>query len=579
MQGYRDDGVVLRTQKLGEADRIITLLTRHHGRVRAVAKGDQADEVEVRRPARAVHARRRMVHNGRSLDVITQAEVIRAYGTPLASDYPKYTAGTAMLETAERFTPVEKEPAIRQFLLLIGGLRALGEAVDPGAPVPTATLPASPLSRLTGASPAATRRDPRMVLDAYFLRSLTFAGYAPALEECARCGATRRRARRRGRQRRQAPRGVRRPGGRHGLRRLPAAGFRVARAADGGADGRAAAGRLGRSDAERTQAPGRVQWPGGRVPAVAPGAFDPVVASCGACLSKSPRSREPRPVQPPYPHPSGIRPPEIPRELVPRHVAIVMDGDGRWAKERGLPRTEGHKVGESALMDVLMGAIELGVKYISAYAFSTENWRRHPDEVAFLMSFNRDVIHRRREELAAAGVRIRWAGRKPRLWRSVIRELEDAEQLSEENTVLTLQFCCNYGGRAEILDATAAIASDVAAGQAPPRQDRRGTVPPVPRRAGCSRRRPVGAFLGRAAAIQFPALAVGLCRACLSRHALARFRPAASLACLRNLRLKGSPIRRRDPELRRQSHNTSSVTVSSQRILGTMSSGCAGIVG
>jgi trans,polycis-polyprenyl diphosphate synthase len=185
-------------------------------------------------------------------------------------------------------------------------------------------------------------------------------------------------------------------------------------------------------------------------------------------LSKTPRSREPRPAQPPYPHPSGIRPPEIPRELVPRHVAIVMDGDGRWAKERGLPRTEGHKVGEAALMDVLMGAIEVGVKYISAYAFSTENWRRHPDEVAFLMSFNRDVIHRRREELAAAGVRIRWAGRRPRLWRSVIRELEDAEQLSDENAVLTLQFCCNYGGRAEILDATVAIARDVAAGKLRP---------------------------------------------------------------------------------------------------------------
>ena len=173
-------------------------------------------------------------------------------------------------------------------------------------------------------------------------------------------------------------------------------------------------------------------------------------------------------MQPPYPHPSGIRPPEIPRELVPRHVAIVMDGDGRWAKERGLPRTEGHKRGEASLMDVLMGGIELGIKYISAYAFSTENWRRHPDEVAFLMSFNRDVIHRRREELAAAGIRVRWAGRRPRLWRSVIRELEDAEQLSEENTVLTLQFCCNYGSRAEITDATAAIARDVAAGKLRP---------------------------------------------------------------------------------------------------------------
>ena len=131
MQGYRDDGVVLRTQKLGEADRIITLLTRHNGRVRAVARG-------VRRTKSRFGARLEpfthvdvMIYPGRSLDQITQAEVIRAYGTPLVSDYPKYTAGTAMLETAERFTPVEKEPAIRQFLLLIGGLRALGDAIDP----------------------------------------------------------------------------------------------------------------------------------------------------------------------------------------------------------------------------------------------------------------------------------------------------------------------------------------------------------------------------------------------------------------------------------------------------------------
>ncbi len=178
-------------------------------------------------------------------------------------------------------------------------------------------------------------------------------------------------------------------------------------------------------------------------------------------MSKS--SREPRPVQPPFPHPSGVRPPKLPAELVPRHVAIVMDGDGRWAKQRGLPRTEGHKVGEAALLDVLAGAIEIGVKYVSAYAFSTENWRRHPDEVRFLMGFNKDVIHRRREELAAMGVRIRWAGRRPRLWRSVIRELEDAEQLSVENTVLTLQFCCNYGGLAQIADAAAAIAREVVA--------------------------------------------------------------------------------------------------------------------
>jgi undecaprenyl diphosphate synthase len=179
-------------------------------------------------------------------------------------------------------------------------------------------------------------------------------------------------------------------------------------------------------------------------------------------------SREKRPVRPPSPHPSGVRPPAIPPDLVPRHVAIVMDGDGRWAKQRGLPRTEGHKVGEGSLLDVLQGAIELGIEYISAYAFSTENWRRHPDEVRFLMGFNRDVIHRRRDELSEMGVRIRWAGRRPKLWRSVIKELEDAERLSAENTVLTLQFCCNYGGRAEIADAMAAIAADVAAGKVRP---------------------------------------------------------------------------------------------------------------
>jgi trans,polycis-polyprenyl diphosphate synthase len=150
---------------------------------------------------------------------------------------------------------------------------------------------------------------------------------------------------------------------------------------------------------------------------------------------------------------------------VPKHVAIVMDGDGRWAKQRGLPRTEGHKVGESSLLDVLHGAIELGVKYVSAYAFSTENWVRSADEVRFLMGFNRDVIHRRRDELSAMGVRIVWAGRAKRLWRSVISELEQAEELSAENTVLTLQFCCNYGGRAEIADAAARIAVDVAAGK------------------------------------------------------------------------------------------------------------------
>lgn len=162
--------------------------------------------------------------------------------------------------------------------------------------------------------------------------------------------------------------------------------------------------------------------------------------------------------QPPTPHPSGARPPAIPPKLIPRHVAIVMDGNGRWAKQRNLPRTEGHARGEASLLDVIHGAIEIGVQYLSAYAFSTENWKRSPDEVRYLMGFNRDVIHRRRDELNALGVRIRWAGRYPKLWKSVIAELEEAERMSAGNDVLTLQFCVNYGGRAEIVDAAREVA-------------------------------------------------------------------------------------------------------------------------
>jgi undecaprenyl diphosphate synthase len=145
-------------------------------------------------------------------------------------------------------------------------------------------------------------------------------------------------------------------------------------------------------------------------------------------------------------------------DQVPRHIAIVMDGNGRWAKARDLPRTEGHRAGEAALFDVVEGAIELGVKYISAYAFSTENWKRSPEEVRFLMGFNRDVIRRRRDDMHAMGVRVRWAGRRRRLWKSVIDELETAEEMTRKNDVLTLTMCVNYGGRAEIADAAATIA-------------------------------------------------------------------------------------------------------------------------
>ncbi|MDN6240643.1 isoprenyl transferase [Corynebacterium variabile] len=162
--------------------------------------------------------------------------------------------------------------------------------------------------------------------------------------------------------------------------------------------------------------------------------------------------------------------PEIPAELIPRHIALVMDGNGRWATQQGLPRTEGHKRGEAVLMDMVDECLELGVDVLSAYAFSTENWRRSADEVRFLMGFNRDVLRRRRDELDAKGVRVRWAGRRPRLWRSVISELEKAEVQTKDNTRMTLVMCVNYGGRAELADAARAIAGDVAAGKLKPRE-------------------------------------------------------------------------------------------------------------
>ena len=167
-------------------------------------------------------------------------------------------------------------------------------------------------------------------------------------------------------------------------------------------------------------------------------------------------------------HPSGATPPEIPLDQVPKHVAIIMDGNGRWAQQRGLPRTAGHAEGESSLLDVVKGGIEVGVKAISAYAFSTENWSRSPEEVRFLMGFNRDVIRRRRDEMHEMGVRVRWSGRAPRLWRSVIRELRVAEELTADNDVLTLTMCVNYGGRAELVDVARALAREAAAGRINP---------------------------------------------------------------------------------------------------------------
>ena len=181
-------------------------------------------------------------------------------------------------------------------------------------------------------------------------------------------------------------------------------------------------------------------------------------------------------VKPPDPHASGAEPPDLPADLVPRHIAVVMDGNGRWANERGLPRIEGHKQGERVVIELAKGAIELGVKWLSLYAFSTENWKRSPEEVRFLMGFNRDVIARRVDELDDLGVRVRWSGRKPKLWRSVVNQLQSAQERTRGNEVLNLTMCVNYGGRAEVGDAAREIARLAAAGKINPEKVDERTV-------------------------------------------------------------------------------------------------------
>jgi undecaprenyl diphosphate synthase len=146
---------------------------------------------------------------------------------------------------------------------------------------------------------------------------------------------------------------------------------------------------------------------------------------------------------------------------VPAHVACVMDGNGRWAAQRGLPRTEGHGAGEEALLDTVNGALEIGIEWLTMFAFSTENWRRPTDEVRYLMGFNESLLVRRRDELHDKGVRIRFAGRRDRrVPRRVIRRMDESASLTAANKRLTLTMAFNYGGRAEIIDAIRALMAD-----------------------------------------------------------------------------------------------------------------------
>jgi len=146
---------------------------------------------------------------------------------------------------------------------------------------------------------------------------------------------------------------------------------------------------------------------------------------------------------------------------IPAHVAIVMDGNGRWAQKRGLKRTEGHAAGEEALFDTVDGALDIGLRWMTVFAFSTENWRRPLDEVRFLMNFNERLLVARRDELNERGVRVRFIGRRGgRVPGRVRRRIEETEALTEKNRRLTLTFAFNYGGQAELVDAVRAIVAE-----------------------------------------------------------------------------------------------------------------------
>ncbi len=157
---------------------------------------------------------------------------------------------------------------------------------------------------------------------------------------------------------------------------------------------------------------------------------------------------------------------DLDRDRLPNHVGIVMDGNGRWAKLRGLPRTDGHTAGEEAMWDTVVGANELGMGWLTMFAFSSENWKRPKAEVAFLMGFNRGLLRRRRDELHRMNVRVRFLGRRDwKVPRSVLKEMEISEELTRHNTGMTLTIAFNYGGRVEVVDAVKRLIADHDAGR------------------------------------------------------------------------------------------------------------------
>lgn len=152
---------------------------------------------------------------------------------------------------------------------------------------------------------------------------------------------------------------------------------------------------------------------------------------------------------------------ELDPTRIPTHVAIVMDGNGRWAQRRGLPRTDGHAAGEEALMDTIWGAHAAGIRWLTVYAFSTENWKRPVDEVRFLMNFNERLLLTRRDELHAKNIKMQFIGRRDwRVPKRILRRIDETLELTQDNTSMTVSMAFNYGGRAELVDAMRAIAAE-----------------------------------------------------------------------------------------------------------------------
>lgn len=172
--------------------------------------------------------------------------------------------------------------------------------------------------------------------------------------------------------------------------------------------------------------------------------------------------------KPPFAHPSGARPPALPSERIPQHVAIIMDGNGRWAAQRGLPRTEGHRAGEKALRDVIHGALEIGLSHLTVFAFSTENWKRSPQELDTLLSMVRAIDRGEEDDLLSRDVRLRWAGSGQGMPTDVLDELYRLEDTTRHRTGLSLTLCINYGGRAELAQAAGTLARAACAGQVDP---------------------------------------------------------------------------------------------------------------